>query len=390
MSRKNGAKGGGSIRQRSDGRWEARYTAGTDPLTGKQIQRSVYGKTQREAQQKLNKILAEVDSGTYLQPSKETFASWLESWLKTFAARAVKPYTLDSYQRICQVHIIPALGHITLASLTTMQVQSFYNSLTDTKSLSAKTVKNIHGVLHKALTKAVLLRKIPFNPAEGCDLPRIKHKEIKPLSREQISSFLQAIRGHIYEFLFFFTLFTGVREGEALGLTWDCVDFEHGTLLIDKQLQKSEKVGGSYILSSPKNSRPRTITVSDSVLAVLHEQRSHQLRQQLAVGPAWDNPYNLVFTNSFGGHLCHTTVYKNFKAVATQIGVPDRRFHDLRHTYAVLALEEGVDIKTLQEHLGHATAAFTLSVYGHVSELMHRRSAARIDRVVQSFINEAV
>ncbi len=387
---KNRARGGGSIRQRSDGRWEARYTAGNDPLTGKQLQRSVYGKTQREAQQKLNKVLAEVDSGTYLKHSKETLASWMESWLETFAARSVKPYTLDAYQRICQVHIIPALGHIALASLTTMQVQSFYNSLTDSKCLSAKTVKNVHGVLHKALTKAVLLRKISFNPAEGCDLPRVKRKEIQPLTQEQIGDFLRAICGHVYEFLFFFTLFTGVREGEALGLTWNRIDFQNNKILIDRQLQKNEKVGGEYILSSPKNSRPRTITVSPSVMAVLRKQRSHQLRQQLAAGPAWDNPLNLVFTNAFGGHLCHTTVYKNFKVIATQIGAPDRRFHDLRHTYAVLALEAGDDIKTLQEHLGHATAAFTLSVYGHVSELMHQRSAARMDQVVQSFTKEAV
>ena len=179
------------------------------------------------------------------------------------------------------------------------------------------------------------------------------------------------------------TLFTGLREGEVLGLTWDCIDFQHNAIYINKQLQKTKKVGGTYCLAPTKNSRNRTILTAPSVMALLRKQKCQQAQMRLLAGEAWNNSWNLVFTNELGGHLCHCTVYKKFKAIVRELGMPEERFHDLRHSFAVASIESGDDIKTVQSNLGHATASFTLDVYGHVSQKMRQQSADRMEEFIQ-------
>ena len=377
------AKGSGTIRKRSDGRWEARYTTGIDPKTGKQTQKSVYGKTQKEVRQKLTEVTAEIDSGTYLEQTKDTVGEWLDTWLKTYALYSVKSYTYDAYERSCNIHIKPALGRIRLSALTAPQIQQFYNSLITEKELSPKTVKNIHGVLHRALGQAVKLGMLRSNPTNVCDLPKAHRKEIKPMEQAEITKFLQAIQGTKYGLVYQITLFTGLREGEVLGLTWDCIDFQHNALYVNKQLQKTQKVGGQYVLAPTKSGRSRMITVAPSVRDLLKKQKSQQAQMRLLVGQDWKNPWDLVFTNEFGGNLSHFTVYKTFKEIVRSIGLEQERFHDLRHSYAVVSLESGDDIKTVQTNLGHATASFTLDVYGHVSQKMRQQSADRMEQFIQ-------
>ena len=384
------ANGAGSIRKRTQVRgsktytyYEGRCTVGFDPLTGKQIQKTITGKTEREIQRKLSKMQVDVDEGTYIEPSKQTLGEWLDMWLETYVIGSVKPYTEDSYRTVCENHIKPLLGNIKLAALTAPQIQQLYNKLVREKGLSAKTVKNVHGVLHRALNKAVQIGGIRHNPADACELPKVYQKEIVPLEEPQITAFLKAIRGHKYEHIYQVTLFTGLRQGEVLGLTWDCVDFEHHTLYINKQLQKSKKVGGTYQLVPTKNGKARLLTVAPSVMAVLRRQKSQQAQMQLLAGPVWENKNNLVFTNEQGGHLVHVTVYKNFKTIVHGLGL-DTRFHDLRHTYAVSALESGDTIKTVQDNLGHASAAFTLNIYSHTTQKMRRESDDRMENFIKS------
>ena len=175
-----------------------------------------------------------------------------------------------------------------------------------------------------------------------------------------------------------------MRESEALGLTWDAIDFDAGTILVNKQLLKEKTKGGQYYLATLKNDKARRIKPAQSVMQTLKDHRQVQLEQRFKAGQAWDNKSNLVFTTELGGHLAHCTVYKNFKKIAANIGIPDSRFHDLRHSYAVAALSSGNDIKTVQENLGHATAAFTLNVYAHVSEKMKQDSADRMEAYIKN------
>ena len=369
--------------------YEARYTAGFDPGTGKQIQRSITGKTQKEVSQKLKAALAALDSGTYIAPCKMTVAEWLDVWADQYLG-GVKESTVAAYNATIRTHIKPGLGAIRLDALDTHLVQSFYNGLRETTkdraAVSPKTVKNVHGILHKALQQAVANGYIRFNPTNSCILPRIEKKELQPLDEAETKLFLDTVKGHPLELLYTITLFTGLREGEALGLTWDRVDFIRGTILISKQLQKEKKAGGQFHLVSLKNDKPRRIQPAPWVMQLLRDRKLQQYEHKEKAGAAWSNPLNLVFTNELGGNLIPQTVVRHFKEIVTAIGRPDARFHDLRHSYAVASLRSGDDIKTVQGNLGHATAAFTLDVYGHVTNQMQEASAIRMEAYIKGIL----
>lgn len=390
------AQGAGTIRKKTvmkKGRpytyWEARITTGYNPGTGRQIQRSFSGRTQKEVREKMQAVAVELNNGTYREPSKMTVGEWLDIWHDTYLNN-IKPRTVKIYENDIRLHIKPALGAIRLETLKTHTIQKFYNDLTKgakgERPLSPKTVKNIHGVLHHALNQAVANEMLRFNPANACTLPRIERKELKPLDEENIKAFLNEIKGTRYEDIFLVTLFTGMREGEVLGLTWDCVDFESGILTVNKQIQlhQEKELKGAYTLISPKNGRSRTIAAAPFVMNCLRRWRSKQAEWHLKAGEVWMNPDNLVFTDEIGGHLTKSSVYREFKKIVKRIGRPDARFHDLRHSYAVAAISSGDDIKTVQSNLGHATAAFTLDVYGHVTAKMKRESASRMEKFIQS------
>lgn len=408
------AKGTGNIRKRTVTRngkkyefWEAAVTIGYDPGTGKQIRKSFTGASMKEVREKMQAAAVAVQDGDFFEPSKITLGGWFDLWFKDYCGDK-KYLTVKQYKSMTETHIRPALGAVKLSKLTPPQIQSFYNELqrsgrtvkekdketgmtiTRQEPLSTKTIKNIHGIMSKALSTAVDVGYIKSNPAERVTLPRVEKKEIHPLTDEQIKAFMKACTGHDYERVYKLILFTGLREGEALGLTWDCVDFEAGTIKIVKQLQKRPERDGGYTFAPLKNDKARTITAAPFVMKILEEQEKAQLCQRLRAGEVWqgwqsleERKTGLVFTRDSGRHLDCTMLYKAYKKLAEQIGAPESRVHDLRHTFAVLSLQNGDPIKTVQDNLGHATAAFTLDVYGHVSEKMKEDSAARMQAYIE-------
>ena len=186
------------------------------------------------------------------------------------------------------------------------------------------------------------------------------------------------------EILYTFALFTGMREGEVLGLTWSRVDFADGSILIDRQLQKEKKAGGEFRLVSLKKDRPRRITPAPWVMELLQEEKARQAANREKAGSLWENKLDLCFTNEIGRYHIPQTLVRNYKKIVAKIGRPNLRFHDLRHSYAVASLQSGDDIKTLQENLGHATAAFTLNIYAHVTASMNRASATRMQAYIDT------
>ena len=370
--------------------WEARYTVGFDPGTGKQVQKSVSGKTQKEVAQKLKELTAALDAGTYIAPSKVTVGQWLDVWQQDYLVN-VRPSTVTSYEATIRNHIKPRIGAIRLESLTTHDIQEFYNSLRtpseNRKALSAKTIKNIHGILHHALQQAMLNNYIRTNPSNSCVIPRATKKKVKPLNEYQIADFLKAIKGHKYESMFLVALFTGIRQGEVCGLQWGCVDFDDGTILIDKQLQslrgKTRGDSEKYSLVPTKNGKERTITAAPYVMELLWKTKQSQNANRKLWGKAFQEN-DLVFTDELGNRITPQALYRAFKIIVTELGMPMVRFHDLRHSYAVISLKSGDDVKTVQENLGHATSAFTLDVYGHVTEKMKKDSADRMQAFIKS------
>lgn len=405
------AKGTGTIYKRTktqNGKkyefWESQVTLGYDPGSGKQVRKTFTGKTQKEVREKMQAAAVAVQDGSFFEPAKMTLSQWVDIWLKDYTGDK-KYLTVKHYTAQCETHIKPALGAIKLGKLTAPQIQGFYNELGKTghtvqrkdkktgkitvtqEPLSTKSIRNIHGILTKCLSIAVDVGYIKTNPAERVTLPRVEKKEIHPLTDEQVKAFYKAAGEDEYCYLLRLIPFTGLREAEAMGLTWDCVDFRAGTLKINKQLVKRPNAAGGFTLAETKNSKIRVIKPAPSVMQLLKQRQREQIEQRMRAGEFWEGWKNekeresgLVFTTLTGGNLSPQTVYNHCKKVLESIGAGDRCVHDLRHTYAVLSLQNGDDIKTVQGNLGHATAAFTLDVYGHVSERMKEDSAARMER----------
>jgi len=376
-----GAQGAGTIRQRKDGKWEARYTAGRDPGTGKQVQKSVYGATQKEVLKKLQQVQNDIENGTYVEPVKMTVGSWMDTWLAEYTGN-ISRSTYDAYEGYVRNHIKPNLGAVLLQNLKPPQVQGFYNGLTKAGK-SPKTVKNIHGAFHEALEQAVLVGYLKTNPTSPCILPKRIDPEIKVMSDEVVVEFLRAIDGHQFETIFFVDLFTGMRQGEILGLPWKNVNFDNGTILIDQQLLYTKKPPREYYLGMPKHDKVRTIAPAEVVMQELRQHKARQAQQQLVAGSAWNNPWDLVFTNQLGQHLTHNTVYKNFKIIAESLGEPDLTFHGMRHAFVVLSLANGDDIKSIQANVGHHAASFMLDRYGHVIDSMRKASSERMNNYIK-------
>ena len=356
--------------------YEARYTVGFDPGTGKQIQRSITDKAKNVVAQKLRAAMATLDAGTYKVPCKMTVAQWLDIWVAEYL-NSVKPLTKHNYNKQVQKHFKPALGAVRLDALDTHTIQRFYNSLS-ASGLSPKTVKNLHGILHCALQQAVSNDYIRHNPTDACKLPKVVKAEIKPLETDEIARLLREAEKDDYCNLFIVAMFTGMRQGELLGLAWECVDFKSGIITVKQQLQCKD---GNYFLETPKSGKNRTILPAPIVMDALRNQLERQQKEQEQAGKMWDNQFNLVFTDALGKYLVRRTVVKHFKKISQRAGISDdARFHDLRHSFAVSSLYAGDDIKTVQANLGHATAQFTLDVYGHVTQKMRQDSANRMQK----------
>ena len=411
------ANGDGTITKRTVTRngkqytfWEGRLTIGTDPGSGKQQRKSFTGKTQKEVREKLQAAAVSVNEGSFFEPTKLTVKEWFEVWLSEYMGDK-KPLTVTQYRSMSETHIFPALGAVKLAMLTALQLQKFYNQLAKDgktamkknrktgkmqivktgKPLSAKSIKNIHGIISKALNTAVNQSMIRDNVAKRVTIPKVIREEVKPLTEEQQKAFISALQSHKFRNIYTVILFTGLREGEAIGLTWDCIDFRKGTLKVYRQLQKRDKAEGGYQFAPLKNNKVRVIKLSPFVQKIFENQKIQQRTDKLAAGKHWEGFQTieeqenaLVFTTKKGKHLSCATVYNNFKRIAVQIGAPEARVHDLRHTFAVISLQSGDDFKTVQDALGHATAAFTLDVYGHVSDRMKAESARRQQEYIRS------
>lgn len=387
MAKRKAPNGAGSIRKRSDGRWEGRYTAGYDGGTGKPIRRTIYGKTQKEVRQKLTDISLSLDTGAYQEPSSLTVAQWLEEWLEVFCINRVKPLTMTSYRGIVKNHINPRIGAIKVQDVRGVQIQRLYNDMLQ-KGSSPKTIKNVGAVLHKAFSVARKQGYLQINPCDNAELPKGERKEIRPLSEADIPLFLHACNGHPMGNAYALCLLAGLREGECMGLAWDSVDFEHELITIRQQLQREQVAGGKYYIAPTKNSKIRVIAPPPLAFEYLKRERTKQAQNQLRNGDVWNNPWDLVFTNEIGEHYKVSTFYKRFKVIATALGRPDARPHDLRHTAATVAIANDVDIKSVQSMLGHATASFTLDVYAHTSQKMMEANAAKVQGFYDKLKNQ--
>ncbi len=251
--------------------------------------------------QKLKTATAALDSEIYVAPCKMTVAEWLDIWLAEYL-NDVKPLIASNYADQVRNHLKPAFGATKLEAIDTHTIQKFYNTLYNNgKGLSAKTIKNINGVFHSALQQAVANGYIRHNPTDACKLPKVVKLEIKPLEPDEIARLLEEAQKNSCCNVFIVAMFTGMRQGEVLGLPWSCVNFTTGVITIQQQLQCKN---GEYFLETPKNGKKRTILPAPLVMDALRKEQEKQKMEQLQAGNLWNNPFNLVFTDGFWKEPC--------------------------------------------------------------------------------------
>ena len=368
--------GEGSLFQRKDGRWVAQIVLDD----GKRIMR--YGKTRKEAYEKLQKMQHEQRQGTLVTGHKQTLKQYMEYWLEHVHKPTLKLSTYAAVRVLMKNHILPELGHIQLQKLTIQHVQVLYSKLQE-KKLSASRIRFIHTTLHKALDHAVRTGLLSKNVSDSVSVPRIVKREMQVLTAEQAQHLIAAAQGSRVEALLVLALTTGMRRGELLGLKWQDItlDEKKGSLQVQRSMMRVS--GHGMLTSEPKTaSSKRNITLSPYLVDVLKQHRVRQLEMRLHAGAKWSE-HDLVFCNVYGNFLRPDRVYTLFHKALTQAGLPHMRFHDLRHSAATILLGMGIQAKVVQELLGHSDIKTTLGVYAHVLPGMQENAMERMSDLMQ-------
>jgi integrase len=369
MAKKRG-NGEGSIYRRTDGRWVGQYLVHT--AKGPKY-RYLYGKTRAVVAEKLTRAMADRDSGLIFDAGKVTVGDYLDRWLADTVKGTVRTSTYERNEEIVRLHIKPSLGRVGLKKLTPTHVRGLYSEKLDS-GLASATVRRIHSTLHKALSQAVSDGIVPRNAAH-VKAPRPAPEEIRPLSEDEARAILDAARqsGERFEALYVLAITTGLRRGELLGLRWDDTDLELGTLRVGRALVRE---GGRHTLGETKTRRGRRqINLTPRTVNALKKHRKKQLEEKMKLAGLYKD-HGLIFASGVGTPVNpEILVKRSFKPLLKKAGLPEIRFHDLRHTCATLLLSRGVHPKLVQELLGHATIAMTLDTYSHYLPSMGDQAA---------------
>lgn len=380
---KKRANGEGTIGFRADKNlWEATITLSRHPGTGKLTRRSVYGKTQKEAQAKLNVLKKAQAEGTLRSPDRTTVTQWAEEYLENAAGR-VKAGTLQSYRLNLELYVLPALGNIRLDKLTARDVTGMVNDLAREKGV--RTSQYARTLVSMMLNYAVSLDVLPRNVAKHTRPPKAARQEMLFWQPHEVRTFLTAIDGHRLEPFFRLALATGMRKSELLGLRW--ADLNRYTLSVR---QTVVRVAYEPRIESPKTSAGvRDLMLDAGTLAWLELRRAAYQAEREAAGESWAE-HDLMFADLQGRPLMPWRIDHHWRALRDGCGVTPIRFHDLRHTYATLAIASGMDVRMLSERLGHADASITLRTYTHVLDSQRRRSAQSLDSLLETAERTAI
>jgi integrase len=369
-------RGAGSVFLRSD-RKGKQWVAQIILENGRTRQR--YLATQLEAEQVLNEMLYEQRRGMLATGPNQTLKQLLEHWLEHVQKHAVRVNHYINTRTIIRKHILPVLGHIQLRHLNEQHIQALYAQKLD-EGKAAKTIHHMHGVLHKALAQAVMWRLVSRNVCDGVTLPRLGRYEYQTLSAEQAQKLLEIAKGHRLEMLLTLALTTGMRQGELLGLHWQDIDFDHGTLQVRRSVSRVRGQGYKELEPKTPSSR-RMLALPQFVLEMLKQHRIDQDELRQKAGGEWQ-VHDLVFCNKYGSFLRPDRVRKQFQQLLVDAGLPYMRFHDLRHSAATIFMKMGVPAKVVQEILGHSNITITLGIYSHVLPGMQDEAMGKWDHLL--------
>jgi integrase len=366
---------------------------GVDPATGRRKQQwfSVKG-TKKDAEKKLAEMLHELDTGSYMKPSKTTLAEYLERWLKEYARPNLAPRTTEGYETIIRQHLIPKLGHIGLLQLKPEHLQKYYSEMmnggrcSNKGGLSAQTVRHHHTALHKAIQTAVEWGLLSRNVADAVRPPRVEHSEMQIWNEEEITRFLEAARETPYYALFYTAVFTGMRRSELLALRWQDVDFILSQIYVSRSLHQLKD--RSFIFRQPKTAKGRrTVALPPSAILVLQDHYQKVAKDCELLGTPLKEE-DLVFGEVDGRPMRPNRITRAWPMLAERVGLRVIRLHDARHTHASIMLKRGIHPKIVQERLGHANIAITLDTYSHVSPGLQHAAAKSFDEAFTNNYNK--
>ena len=369
MARRRG-NGEGSIFPTANGSWRAMIS-----LDGKRL--SFTAKTRQEAHAWIKKTIGQVDDGLTYKSANIDLAEHLSGWLVSMKG-SIRPGTWYQYELTCRVYILPRLGSVKLKDLGPGHLQDLYNyNILIGKGM--RTIKLIHVVLHQALQRALDLGLIVRNPADIVKAPKYQHGEMKIFDESQVNRMLFAARGDHNEALFVLAVTTGCRQSELLALRWSDLDWQKKTIRIQRQLARNNRQAGYYVPLKTKSAY-RTIDLGQKTISKLREHYERQHQERVSVKKWEEN--DLIFPSSRGTPQDQFNIYHKFKTLIKTAGLPEIRFHDLRHTAASLMIDHKVPINVVSKRLGHSRVSITLDTYTHLISEVQSGVAELIDSLV--------
>ncbi len=369
------ASGESSIHKGTDGRWHGYVSMGLKE-GGRRDRRHVSGAKRADVVAKVRELERKRDAGTAGAAGRApTVAEWLGHWLDTIAARKVRPSTLVRYRQLVTNQLVPGIGHHRLDRLQPEHVEKLYGDLL-TGGLSPASVLQAHRVLSRALKVAMQRDKVARNVCTLVDAPTVEREEVRPLSAQDARRVLEAARGRRNAARWSVALALGLRQGEALGLTWDAVDLEAGALTVRQALQRQPGQGLVFVQPKSRAGR-RTIALPGPLREALRAHRTAQLAERMAAGSQWHD-HDLVFCQENGRPIDPRSDHRTWRSLLADAGVPQARLHDARHTAATLLLQQRVPARVAMEILGHSQISLTLGTYSHVVPELAEDAARRM------------
>ncbi len=362
MTKKRG-HGEGTIYQNAKGMWVAQVTL----PNGKR--KTKYSDSQKGAKEWILNERETIQKGNWVAEDKITVGDFLDRYMADIAAHTLRPKTIEAYEYLVRRHIKPELGVYRLNQLRPDHLQNLYSQKIQS-GLSRRTVQFIHSVLHKALSQALKWGLVHRNIADLVEAPAVKRKAPTTLTSDQVKQYLTCIHDDRMYPILALAVSCGMREGELLGLHYEDVDWNNGVIHIRHAIQYL--IGKGLVITEPKTDKARrAIPVPEFAMAALKDHRDSQNKNQ-----------GLVFTTSNGTPFSPRNLIRYFKHTLQKAGLPEIRFHDLRHTSATLLLSEGVHPKVVQEMLGHSQINLTMDTYSHVLPSLQQQASEKMNRIL--------
>lgn len=383
----------GSITRRGKASWRLKFDIGRDPGTGKRQTRYVTVRgTKKDAQRELNRLLAQAEDGTLVEPSKLTVADYLRDWIKDAETMGLGLKTVERHRGLIENQIIPHLGAHPLQKLKPAHVRSWHATLlrsgrVDGGPLAARTVGHAHRVLHRALEQAAAVELVSRNVASAVSPPAVEEQEMEALTAAQVAEVLTKLRGVASYPLIVLALATGMRRGELLALRWSDLDLDAGKLRVERSLEQTKTGGLRFKPPKTKHGR-RTITLPANAVAALRAHRKKQLELRVATGSGKLPDDALVFGHLDGSPRSPRALSKEWKRLVAAHKLPKVTFHALRHSHASALIASGLDVLTISRRLGHGSPAITLTVYGHLFANTDDRAAEAINAALAPALAE--